>query len=87
MRVVDYFAGAGGFTLGAQLAGAQVVAAINHNPLAVQTHARNHPGALHLCEDLTRFDPRRLPPFDILVASPACQGHSARARGCARGGG
>lgn len=84
MRVVDYFAGAGGFTLGAQLAGAQVVAAIDHNPLAVQTHARNHPGALHLCEDLTRFDPRRLPPFDVLVASPACQGHS-RGRGVARG--
>ena len=40
MRVVDYFAGAGGFTLGAQLAGCTVVAAVNHWRLAVDTHAR-----------------------------------------------
>jgi DNA (cytosine-5)-methyltransferase 1 len=82
--VVDYFAGLGGFTLGATRAGARVVAAINHWPVAVQTHAANHPEVLHACEDLTRFDPRRLPAFDILVASPACQGH-ARARGVAQG--
>lgn len=84
MKVVDYFAGAGGFTLGAELAGARVVAAINHWPLAVKTHATNHPSVDHACEDLTRFDPRRLPDFDGLVASPACQGH-ARARGVAAG--
>lgn len=76
MRVVDYFAGLGGFTLGATRAGCDVVAAINHWPLAVDFHARNHPGVAHACEDLTRFDPSRLDGFDILAASPACQGHS-----------
>ena len=76
MRVVDYFAGAGGFTLGAQLAGCTVVAAVNHWRLAVDTHARNHPTTDHRCEDLTRFDPRHLPDADGLVASPACQGHA-----------
>ena len=76
MRVVDYFAGAGGFTLGAQLAGCEVVQAINHNPVAVDCHARNHPDVRHACEDLTRFDPRRLAEFDILVGGPACQGHA-----------
>jgi len=84
MRVVDYFAGAGGFTLGAELAGCEVVAAVNHWRLAVETHAANHPRVAHHCEDLTRFDPRRLPEADGLVASPACQGH-ARARGVAAG--
>ena len=59
-RVVDYFAGAGGFTLGAVAAGCTVVAAVNHWRLAVDTHARNHPTTDHRCEDLTRFDPRRL---------------------------
>lgn len=83
-RVVDYFAGAGGFTLGAELAGARVVAAVNHWRLAVETHAANHPHVVHACEDLTRFDPRRLPDADGLVASPACQGHT-RARGVAAG--
>lgn len=76
MRVVDYFAGLGGFTLGATRAGCDVVAAINHWPVAVETHARNHPEVTHACEDLTRYSPARLPAFDVLVASPACQGHS-----------
>lgn len=85
MKVVDYFAGVGGFTEAAQRAGAEVVCAVNHWPLAVEAHRANHPSVDARCEDLTRFDPRALPPFDALVASPACQGHS-RARGVARGG-
>lgn len=76
IHVVDYFAGLGGFTLGATLAGAEVVTAINHWDLAVDYHRRNHPHVTHACEDLTRFDPRKLPPFAVLLASPACQGHS-----------
>lgn len=84
MRVVDYFAGLGGFTLGATRAGASVVAAIDHWPIAVETHARNHPEVTHACEDLTRYSPARLPAFDVLVASPACQGHSP-SRGVASG--
>lgn len=76
MRVVDFFAGLGGFTEGATMAGCTVVHAINHNPIAVATHARNHPDVQHHCEDLTRFNPGRLDRFDCLVASPACQGHS-----------
>jgi hypothetical protein len=38
MRCIDLFAGAGGFTEGARLAGARVVWAANHWPLAVQYH-------------------------------------------------
>lgn len=75
-RVVDYFAGLGGFTLGATRAGASVVHAINHWPVAVEYHARNHPGVRHDCEDLCRYNPARLADFDILVAGFACQGHS-----------
>lgn len=76
MKVVDYFAGLGGFTLGATQAGARVVHAINHWPVAVEYHRRNHPDVRHDCEDLTRFNPGRLEDFDILVAGFACQGHS-----------
>jgi site-specific DNA-cytosine methylase len=39
LRVVDYFAGLGGFTLGATRAGARVVRAIDHWPVAVRLHA------------------------------------------------
>lgn len=80
MRVADLFAGAGGFTLGAALAGCTVVWASNHWPIAVEVHQQNHPDTLHVCQDLTLADWRQVPRHDVLVASPSCQGHS-KARG------
>ena len=44
MRAIDLFAGAGGFTVGAIEAGAEVVWAANHWAEAVACHALNHPG-------------------------------------------
>lgn len=76
MRAIDLFAGAGGFTEGAQAAGLQVVWAANHWPAAVDCHARNHPATAHLCQDLHQADWRDVPAHDVLMASPACQGHS-----------
>jgi DNA (cytosine-5)-methyltransferase 1 len=78
--VADLFAGAGGFSTGAAQAGAQVVWAANHWPIAVEWHTANHPGTQHTCQDLQQCDFRDAPRHDILLASPACQGHS-RARG------
>lgn len=76
MNAVDLFAGAGGFSTGARMAGARVVWAANHWPLAVQWHAANHPEAAHACQDLQQADFRDVPAHDVLLASPACQGHS-----------
>lgn len=76
MRAVDLFAGWGGFTAGAELAGVRVVWAANHWPLAVQVHQANHPHVVHACQDLHQADWTSLPAFDLLLASPACQGHS-----------
>ncbi len=80
MDAIDLFAGAGGFTEGAKRAGVRVVWAGNHNPLAVRTHADNHPEVRHVCQDLHQADWRDVPAHDALLASPACQGHT-RARG------
>ncbi len=76
MRTVDLFAGAGGFSTGARMAGAKVVWAANHWKLAVQVHHANHPEATHLCQDLHQADWTKVPEHDLLLASPACQGHS-----------
>ena len=76
MRCVDLFAGWGGFTLGAENAGLDVVYAANHWPLAVEAHEINHPSAQHVCQDLRQADWTALPEYDLLLASPACQGHS-----------
>lgn len=62
------------------MAGAHVVWAANHWPAAVQVHANNHPETQHVCQDLQQADWSKVPAHDLLMASPACQGHS-RARG------
>jgi DNA (cytosine-5)-methyltransferase 1 len=80
MIAIDMFAGAGGFSTGAHMAGVHVAWAANHWPVAVQWHTANHPDTQHACQDLQQADFRDAPHHDILLASPACQGHS-RARG------
>jgi len=80
MKAIDLFAGAGGFSTGARMAGIDVVWAANHWQAAVDTHAANHPGAQHLCQDLHQANWMDVPAHDLLMASPCCQGHS-RARG------
>lgn len=77
---IDLFAGLGGFTEGASRAGVTVKWAANHWPTAVHWHAANHADTAHACQDLQQADFREAPPHDILLASPACQGHS-HARG------
>ena len=86
--VVDLFCGAGGSSTGAQKAieatGRRMrLAAINHWNIAIQTHAANHPEALHVVEDVSIVKPEDIVPdgyVDILMASPECTHHS-RARG------
>lgn len=76
MRTADLFAGAGGFTEGARMAGCTTVWAGNHWAPAVATHAANHPETKHVCQDLHQADWQSVPAHDLLLASPACQGHS-----------
>lgn len=76
LKGIDLFAGAGGFTLAAEDEGIEIVKAINHWDKAVQVHAANHPGTEHERKDLCKYNFRKLDPFDLLVAGPACQGHS-----------
>lgn len=73
---IDLFAGWGGFSLGAEAAGVEVLWAANHWQLAVTAHAKNHPRAHHECQDLNQANFFGVPDHDILLASPACQGHS-----------
>jgi len=84
MRAADLFAGAGGFSEGARAAGLGVVFAANHWERAVELHATRHPDAEHVCQDLRQYDFRSMPDVDVLLASPACQGHSNAGQG-ARG--
>jgi len=89
ISVADLFCGAGGSSTGLVRAAEKLsmkidLLAVNHWPVAVETHTRNHPWARHLCADLSQVDPNKAVPsgrLDLLIASPECTHHSI-----ARGG-
>lgn len=91
MKAADLFCGAGGTSTGlaraARSRGVDIdLVAVNHWQRAVDTHARNHPWARHVCADLASVEanPAHLVPgrkLDLLAASPECTHHSV-----ARGG-
>lgn len=98
IKVIDLFCGAGGVTSGienAMLAGskcAEVVACVNHDPIAIISHEANHAHCKHFTEDIKVLDVHLLPSkkdFDadnivILWASLECTNFSKAKGGKAR---
>lgn len=83
--VVDLFCGAGGWGEGAKRVGLEVDYAINHDDVAIGTHADNNPECVHHRGDAWRVKPVDVVgdrPVGLLLASAACTTHS-RARGSA----
>jgi len=89
MLVADLLCGAGGSSTGCAQALAELglemeLVCVNHWPVAIDTHTRNHPRARHHCQDIATVRPHRVVPegyLDLLMASPSCTHHSV-----ARGG-
>ncbi len=93
IKVLDLFAGAGGFSLGFHWAGFHTAVAIDHHPAAVETLEVNfgHNGTLSLMKDLATFTPKELKShlrqigrgdeFDMIIGGPPCQGFSKVGRG------
>lgn len=80
--VLDTFAGAGGFSLGFQLAGAKIIGAIEMDMWACETFKFNHPDATVIQGDITAVSDAEIletfgkfPP-DIILGGPPCQGFS-----------
>ncbi|UFP97180.1 DNA cytosine methyltransferase [Gloeobacter morelensis] len=76
VTVTDQFCGAGGSSLGAVAAGAELHMALNHWKLAIETHNANFQDARHDCTDISACNPRRYTSTDILLSSPECTNHS-----------
>lgn len=93
LRVLDLFAGAGGFSQGFHWAGFATAVAIDHNAIAVETLEANfgHAGTTALVRDLSTFRPEDLDAylaanqkqrsFDVIIGGPPCQGWSSVGRG------
>lgn len=82
IRVLDTFAGAGGFSLGFHMAGAEIVGAIETDAWACETFQANHPEALVVKSDITKLKDEEISKLfgklsvDVILGGPPCQGFS-----------
>lgn len=80
---VEFFAGAGGLSLGLEQAGFDVVLAVDRDGYHVATHERNFPYGLSICASVTDLDGSKLRTLlgtdreiDLVAGGPPCQGFS-----------
>jgi len=77
---IDIFSGAGGLSLGAEMAGIRISSAIEINPHAAKTFLRNHKGTKVLQGDIQELEPQTLhddkKPVFVIMGGPPCQGFS-----------
>jgi DNA (cytosine-5)-methyltransferase 1 len=84
LKVIDLFAGAGGFSLGAERAGMHIVSSVEIDPHANETHSRNFPRSIHLGTSVAELTGKQLlsssglkpGELDGLIGGPPCQGFS-----------
>lgn len=80
-KVFDVFSGAGGFSMGFEMAGCKVIGAIERDKWAAETFSYNHEGATMLLGDIKDFDEKCIKETikeepDIIIGGPPCQGFS-----------
>ncbi len=76
---IDLFSGAGGLSLGAELAGVKVRYAIELDQWAVKTYRENHKEVQVIPKDITTLNPKEIIEDDnvfMILGGPPCQGFS-----------
>lgn len=76
---IDLFAGAGGLSLGAEMAGINVQIAVENDVYAAQTYQANHPNTVVITKDIkdvNQFEINREGNSLVLFGGPPCQGFS-----------
>lgn len=76
---IDLFAGAGGMSLGAKLAGIDVKMAVEIEPRTAETYRHNHPETHIFQDDIRKLRKINIPKknnISVLFGGPPCQGFS-----------
>jgi DNA (cytosine-5)-methyltransferase 1 len=82
LRVLDTFAGAGGFSLGFEMAGYHILGGIEIDKWAAETFSFNHPNCKVLVGDISSYSERQLSQAfrdespEVILGGPPCQGFS-----------
>lgn len=82
-RVLDLFAGAGGFSLGFEMGGLEVSTHVEIDQYASETIKRNFPNSRVITEDIRFVDITEFQKedFDVIIGGPPCQGFSVAGSG------
>lgn len=75
---VDIFSGAGGLSIGAEMAGIRIKLAVEKDEHAADSFAFNHPGVEVIQDDISTVDPTEHIDDDVFIVfgGPPCQGFS-----------
>ena len=81
-RVLDLFCGAGGLSLGFQLAGYKIIGGVDFQQDAIKTHEKNFKNSISICGDIKEIDDNKVielfgDKVDVIIGGPPCQGFSA----------
>ncbi|MFA4641264.1 DNA cytosine methyltransferase [Pyrococcus kukulkanii] len=77
MRVLDLFAGAGGFSLGFKLSGFEIVGAVENFKPKAKTYSYNFPRVKVVTQDIKLVDPREFGEVDVVIGGPPCEPFTA----------
>lgn len=66
-KIIDLFAGIGGFSLGFSISGFDIIAAVEQNKKSCAIYKDNFPDVEVICSDITAIDIKQLPDFDVLI--------------------
>ncbi len=76
MKIVSFFAGAGGLDLGFQKAGFDVIWANEYDKDIWETYKKNHPNTILDKRSITEISPDEVPGCDGIIGGPPCQSWS-----------
>lgn len=79
IKVIDLFAGCGGFSSGFKKGGCKIVTAVEFDKTIAQSYLKNHKGTKVIIEDIKNIDNKqvfKINDADVIIGGPPCQGFS-----------